>query len=182
MRGPGRSSWTATTTLAAGERLVLHRDDISAADFRAHYGLSERVRLFPYDGSLDNGGERLRLAYPALDAAGTGLVHIPLDSLRYDQLDPWPDADASGQSLHRSSLDAYADDPAHWRAKAPTPGDDTVPPPPADHRRIAIAVSVVDGIEAAVDGDAFTAVPTTFSLPHPPQDSTINFRDLGVDN
>lgn len=108
-------------------------DDLArVATFRAHYALSPSVPLFgPWSGRLDNDGERLELVRPdppqEAPHPDAGFVPYPrVDAVAFAPTAPWPDADGNGFSLQRRVPQAYGNDPASWRAAAPTPGADTV--------------------------------------------------------
>lgn len=74
------------TTLPAGQRLLLARNP---AAFALRYPNTTAVVLGPYQGDLDNGGERLELA----DASGENI-------LDFEYKDGWyPGTDGSGYSL-----------------------------------------------------------------------------------
>lgn len=116
-------TFPGSTTLAAGERIVVSRNpSVFAATYpKAPSGL----RVFgPYDGKLDNGGEKLELAKPGeKDDEGT-LYYIRVDRVSYDDEDPWPTStDGGGDSLHRIDAAAYGNDVANWRAAQPSPGE-----------------------------------------------------------
>ena len=57
----------------------------------------------------------------APDALGV-FPRVVVDEVVYDDLGPWPDADGSGQSLHRDDLDANGNLASSWTADTPTPG------------------------------------------------------------
>ena len=71
--------------------------------------------LIPYEGSLDNSGERLEL----IDASGE-----VSDSVRFNDRYPFSfSADGLGNSLHRQCVDSLGDAPFNWEAKLPSPGN-----------------------------------------------------------
>ena len=75
-----------STSLPAGERLVLARNP---AAFALRYPSTTEIVLGPYDGDLDNGGERLQI----VDAVGENI-------LDFEYKDGWyPATDGSGHSL-----------------------------------------------------------------------------------
>jgi hypothetical protein len=114
----------ALTRLEPGARLLVVRD---AAAMTARYGARLPI-AGQFLGSLDNGGERLRLE----DAFREKIVEFAYGS------DWQPAADGSGSSLAiREGValtfpDASAD-PANWSAAKPTPGlsNDSLQPPVA---------------------------------------------------
>jgi len=87
----------------------------------------------PYDGSLNNAGERLELSMPGdVDDYGT-LYYIRVDRVTYsdgshpedspDGVDHWPTAPDDGLvSLSRVYPQNYGNDPDNWPASAPSPG------------------------------------------------------------
>jgi len=104
--------------LTVGDSLLLVRDTISAAQFRAAYGVPASVEIFNYSGALDNDGEAIVLKKPGSPEAPTGFVpSIVVEQVKYNDSDPWPvAADGGGKALRRISNTAYADDPANWQA------------------------------------------------------------------
>ncbi len=100
---------------------------IDPATFRSRYGVAANVQIFgPYDGSLDNAGESLRLMQP--DQPTQDVPQI-LPWLLVDQIDYRPDgdwplsADGLGDSLHRTAVDTGGTYVASWQAAVPSPGD-----------------------------------------------------------
>ncbi|MEJ5238183.1 MAG: lamin tail domain-containing protein [Limisphaera sp.] len=96
--------------------------------FRARYGTNATSILGPYTGRLANEGEPLELLRPDTPQApphpDAGFVpYYPVDRVQYQPTAPWPSAAAGGgASLQRIRPDLYGNDPAHWKAEAPTPG------------------------------------------------------------
>ena len=115
------------TRLAPGERVVVVAFDpvaqpAKAAAFRTLYGMDTNARIFgPFDGVLDNAGERLELERPE-DVMQLGLGYVLVDRVDYAPTSPWPDVSENGQSLNRQAADAYGDFPASWVAATPSPG------------------------------------------------------------
>ncbi|HXJ55797.1 MAG TPA: lamin tail domain-containing protein [Verrucomicrobiae bacterium] len=91
--------------------------------FRAKYGVPASVTILgPYSGQLQDSGERLELTRPGLPGTN-GIPSITVDEVRYNDRAPWPVlADGFGPSLQRPNPGAYGNDPANWRAAAPSPG------------------------------------------------------------
>ncbi len=115
------------TSLGAGEYLLIVRDDPAA--FRQRYesslGIPSGVQILgPYDGKLDNAGEKLELARPGAPDPLTEIYsYIRADRVNYNDKAPWPEsADGEGQSLHRVNLAEYGNDVINWQAGTPTPG------------------------------------------------------------
>ena len=89
--------------------------------------------LGPYNGSLNNAGERLELSMPGdVDESGL-LYYIRVDRVSYsdgshpenspDGIDHWPTVrDDNFVSLSRVSPQNYGNDPDNWAASAPSPG------------------------------------------------------------
>ena len=86
--------------------------------FQARYGDAIRVLgQFPSTG-LSNGGEKITLRDPSGDV---------VVEFEYDDEAPWAGADGDGNSLHRVSVSAPANDAKSWRAAAPSPGVTATP-------------------------------------------------------
>lgn len=105
-------------TLEGGECAVVVRMDPEA--FRTAHGLSPEVKIYgPFSGALKNSGERLTLVRPVSDEKSDALSIIPMvpvDSLRYNDKSPWPEAaDGSGRSLERLDASGITDEPRTWR-------------------------------------------------------------------
>lgn len=84
---------------------------------------------FANDTKLNNSGERVTLSRPGDKEWMKERYYIRVDSVEYDDRDPWPEAaDGSGaslQHLHPDSDDVtrlYTNDPANWTAAAPAAG------------------------------------------------------------
>jgi hypothetical protein len=89
--------------------------------------------LGPFDGSLNNAGERLELSMPGdMDESGE-LYYIRVDRVGYSDgshpenspggVDLWPtEPDGSGKSLTRNVSSDYGNDPDNWTALSPSPG------------------------------------------------------------
>jgi hypothetical protein len=119
------------TIPAGGYLLVVKHLDA----FAARYGVMPAgvVVLGPYDGQLQNGGEKLELSMPGdVDEFGTR-YYIRIDRLNYSDgshpedcpggVDLWPtEADGGGKSLSRKVPSDYGNDVANWKAGAPSPG------------------------------------------------------------
>ncbi|HRZ12078.1 MAG TPA: lamin tail domain-containing protein [Kiritimatiellia bacterium] len=96
------------------------------ADFRSVYGISTSVPLVgAFSGTLDNGGEEVRLMRPDDPPAGEPSFYPMLieDVIDYDDDAPWPaGADGGGLSLTRGDPALWGADAASWAAATPTPG------------------------------------------------------------
>jgi hypothetical protein len=131
-------AFAAGAKLPAHQALVVvHFDPALPANaalvtgFRAAYGIDASVRLVgPFVGSLDNGGEKLRLFRPddpPLDEPGF-YPQLPEDQAKYDNEAPWPTApDGGGKSLTRYSPLLWGDDADSWVAATPSPGSFATP-------------------------------------------------------
>ena len=110
-------------TLPAGGFLLLVGTNVTA--FTNQYLVPAGVPIIAYPGNLQDSGERLELQQP--DTTGTnGVGFIDIDVVRYNDRAPWsPAADGSGPSLQRRLPSLYGNDPANWKAAAPTPGQET---------------------------------------------------------
>ncbi len=121
-------SFPDDASMAAGETILVTK--VSADQFRQWYEVPAEIKLFgPYDGRASNDGERLTVRRPGAPIQDGGTERIPLidvDSVRYNDADPWPaEADGLGRSLERVSLAAYADEVTNWKISEPdlgTPG------------------------------------------------------------
>lgn len=100
-----------------------------AASFRSRLDIPTNATLYgPFQGKLNNGGGWVQLLRPDEvqrpphpDAGYTPILLA--EEVRFDISVPWPTgADGLGQSLHRITGAAYADDVTNWFASAPTPG------------------------------------------------------------
>lgn len=119
-----------TTIGANGYLLVVNfnpaTETAQLAAFRAKYGVGAGVQILgPYQGKLDNSGERVALYRPDVpETTGNNAGEIPwvlVDDVRYSDNAPWPTAaDGLGHSLQRVNLSAYGNDPVNWAAGAPT--------------------------------------------------------------
>lgn len=106
---------------------ALHLNDLHA--FRHQYQLEPGVVILgPFEGRLDNSGERVRLLRPdsPQNIPGPDFGYVPyilVDEVDYGNSDPWPaTANATGLSIQRIVSHVYGNDPYNWHAAAPTPG------------------------------------------------------------
>ncbi len=108
------------TVLGAGERLLLVKNPTA---FLERHGDPGVVVLGPYDGRLDNGGEKVTLSKPG-ESAGDRYYYIRVDRVVYENKWPWPaEAAGGGKSLERINASDYGNDVLNWRAAEPTPGE-----------------------------------------------------------
>jgi len=118
------------TSLAPGEALTVvpfdPLDEVAAAAFRNHYGMSGSARLVgPFGGRLNLGGELLQLLRPDAPSPSEPdyLPLVLVDQVEYDDDAPWPaEPKGAGASLHRATADAFGGVSTSWNAHAPTPG------------------------------------------------------------
>ncbi len=119
------------TIPAGGYLLVVKHPDTFAARYGA---MPAGVQVLgPYDGQLQNGGEKLDLSMPG-DVDALGVRHyIRVDRVSYSDgshpedcpggVDLWPvEADGGGLSLSRKVSSVYGNDVANWKATVPSPG------------------------------------------------------------
>ncbi|MFW6154448.1 MAG: CotH kinase family protein [Planctomycetota bacterium] len=151
--------------LPAGGRLLavdFAMTDTQRLDaFMAAYGLSGLTPgadiVGPWSGKLNNRGESVELY--AFDAPPNGETFNPkvrVDRVVYSDDPPWPgDADGGGLSLHRAGA-VFGNDPAHWTAAAPSPGQGASSEPSADFNG-----------DGAVDLDDFMILKQTFGTAGP---------------
>jgi len=77
--------------LTAGDSLLLVRDTISPAQFRAVYNVPASIEIFNYHGALDNDADTIVLKKPGEPEIGTGFVpSIVVEQVKYNDSDPWP--------------------------------------------------------------------------------------------
>lgn len=134
-------AFPAGATLSASEVAVLvsfnPADAEQVADFRARYGVQGELTLYgPWEGRLDNGGERITLfeaGVPSPTEPGFTPYYL-VDRVIYDDDAPWPtDADGAGQSLERVAAELFGDLVNSWNAVDPSPGVfGTTPSVPGD--------------------------------------------------
>jgi hypothetical protein len=160
------------------------------ADFRTKYSVPTNVMIFgPYLGQLDNGGENLELQAP--DNPDTnGVPYVVMNAVRYDDSAPWPAAaDGSGQSLQRVPVSGFGNEPNHWVAAAPTPGQtfgtgdsDGDGLPDWWEQEFGTLVFVPDA-DADPDGDGLTNAEEFQAGTHPSDaNSALRFSQIAVVN
>ena len=117
--------------LQSGERVVIIPKGISVSGFRNQYNVPNEVTIYGADngftGALNNGGEKITLLRPDKPdfVAGVGIVvpMIEVDSIHYDDVDPWPSG--AGRSIERIVESNFGDDATNWQASTDplgTPG------------------------------------------------------------
>ena len=100
--------------------------------FRARYRIPEHVPVFgPYEGVLEDTGERLRLVQlrPGAIEYDSNVqsmeAHLIADAVRYRSIPPWPSMEyGNAGSIERIHPLANGNDPANWRKSPgyPSPG------------------------------------------------------------
>lgn len=94
----------------------------SPATFRAQHPLPDDMPVLgPWDGKLDNAGERVAILAPQPPETGGATVppvaYADVDVVVYGSAPPWPAlANGQGDALVRFDLHAFGDDPANWQA------------------------------------------------------------------
>jgi len=119
-------------TIPTGGYLLIVRH-VEAFTWRYPEVSADKI-LGPYDGKLNNAGDRVELGMPGdLDAFGK-LQYIRVDRVEYSDglhpedcpgnVDLWPvEADGGGESLTRVVLSEYGNDPVNWIADTPSPAE-----------------------------------------------------------
>ncbi len=141
--GVGFEFPTNVTLSANGFALVVNfdpdRDFDQLAAFATKYAVPAGVPILgPYQGNLDNAGDRVALYRPdppqtATDPEPGSVPYVLVDEVHYQPTAPWPTgADGTGQSLQRTAPLTFADDPTSWQAGAPTVGQPNVGEPDPD--------------------------------------------------
>jgi len=150
----------------------LHLNDLH--EFRRQYQLDAGVTILgPFDGRLNNSGERVRLLKPDPPQTDPGqelgfVPYVLVDQIDYANTAPWPEAaNATGKSIQRIVSEVYGNDPYNWHAATPTPGALNVPTPRdtngdglPDWWKLTHGLSPVsdqgsDGPDGDPDGDGF---------------------------
>lgn len=79
--------------------------------------------LGPWDGALDNAGDRVELRRPGTPEPDGFVPSILVERVSYDNEAPWPaGADGIGPALQRISVTGYGNDPTNWTAAGRSPG------------------------------------------------------------
>ena len=112
------------TSIPSGGKIVVVKNPTAFSE--RHPAVPGSIIYGPYDGKLDNGGEKLELGKPADELEGVRL-YIRVDRVSYDDVAPWPVApDGTGTSLHQKTpLTAganYGNDVINWMSGTPSPG------------------------------------------------------------
>lgn len=106
-----RYAFTRSSVIQPGGFLLVARNPEAASEA---FGLEPAAIAGPFEGALDDSGERLALVDGEGRLAG---------AVTYDDGFPFdPAADGAGLSLERVCFDAPAEAPFNWRAGEPSPG------------------------------------------------------------
>jgi hypothetical protein len=116
------------TSIHPGGLLIITNADPS--EFGSHYAIPNDVPVLgPFQGSLQDSGERLELLKPDepdTDPDGSEIVpYIVIDAVRYNDNPPWPsEPDGNGPSLEKLKPKRHGNDYANWRSSpgGPSPG------------------------------------------------------------
>ena len=120
----------AVTIPAGGFLLVVKHPE--AFSWRYPRVRTEMI-LGPYEGKLSDAGESIEISMPGERNQDDEPPYIRIDRVNYSDgshpedcpgfVDLWPtEPDGSGQSLTRTILNDYGNDPANWQAATPFPG------------------------------------------------------------
>ena len=113
IEGVGTFGFPPNTVLDPCSTLVVCSTD--PATFRAQYAISPLVPVFgPWSGGLNNTRDTLRLLKPGTPEPDGTVPYYRVDHVTYHTTDPWP-ATTDGVSLERIPIEAYGNDPVHWR-------------------------------------------------------------------
>jgi hypothetical protein len=115
LAGAVKYTFPAGTVIAPGGYLVVTGPDPATA--RRVYDVPTEVAVLgPWQGKLDNAGEKLELLRP-VDLGVLGVVPGVSEMLHYDRVPPWPGrADGLGPSLERLDVRRFAGDGGNWAA------------------------------------------------------------------
>jgi hypothetical protein len=114
------------SALTGGQYAVVAGGDPAA--FRASNSIPAHVQVFgPFEGALNNAGERIRLRKPGSPEPDGSVPYILVEEIEYDDDPPWPVAGKmDGRSIERVNTGWFGNDPAHWRAGLPGGGPGVV--------------------------------------------------------
>ena len=105
-------------------------DPDALAAFQTRFGLSNNVPIYgPYEGRLNNAGDRIDLQQPGAPDPNTQVAPLILiDRVDYGTTNPWPaTANGTGATLQRRDFGAFGNDPDNWVAAWPSPGRGQAP-------------------------------------------------------
>ncbi|MBN1517285.1 lamin tail domain-containing protein [Candidatus Sumerlaeota bacterium] len=119
---------TSVSLLADGLVLIVGFDPSDSGDlntFLDYYELNgfSAVIWGPWSGSLSNKTGRVSLERPeAPDLPGDPIGWVIQDEVIYVDTHPFPrNADGTGNSIHRISMNEHGSNPANWTGRAPSP-------------------------------------------------------------
>jgi hypothetical protein len=119
-------SFPKAAKLEAGEIALIVTSAIPVADMKTKYSIPDNVHIFTMTEMLDNSRDSLIIMRPYIDSISLTLPELPyisVDRVIYKDGGEWPsEADGDGMALQRNNPAAYANDPANWKAAAPTAG------------------------------------------------------------
>ena len=116
------------TVIPSGGLLII--TNVDRPDFASHYTIPDNLSVLgPFQGSLQDSGERLELLKPDepdTDPDGSEIIpYIVIDAVRYNDNPPWPsEPDGNGSSLEKLNPERHGNDYANWRSSpgGPSPG------------------------------------------------------------
>lgn len=119
-------------SLKKDEVILIIQDSISHDTFRKFYNIPSSTKLFSASSKLSNSGEKITVHKPVKvyfdsSAMEEKIVYMEIESITYNDKDPWEDADGNGNSLQKDKTEFFGDDPKNWSSKPPTPNDAVVP-------------------------------------------------------
>jgi hypothetical protein len=114
--------------IRAGEKLLIV--DMDPLDYIAEFGDPGIDVYGPFGNdptsnsdSLSNGGETVRVQWADHeDEVSPGVFFVPyidMETVRYNDVAPWPNADNNGKSLTRTNNAGFGGEPTHWTADTP---------------------------------------------------------------
>jgi hypothetical protein len=97
---------------------VISSEDPDA--LRAQLSIPSDIQLFgPWNGSLNNAGETIKLSRPGDIEPNGFMPYILVDRVEYESDAPWPlSPDGTGPSLTRIAPYCYGNDPGNWDASS----------------------------------------------------------------
>lgn len=109
-------------------------NSVQLGAFRDRFAIPSEVPVYgPWQGKLDNSGERIELRQPdepEVSSTNATVPFVVVDRVSYFDQPPWPlSADGSGHSLQRFQGAEYGDDPVNWYAALPSAGRPGMAPP-----------------------------------------------------
>lgn len=114
LSGIGTFNFPANTTLPANGKIIVVGTEPDTFDPNP---LPNVTVLGPFDGALNNGGERIGLFRPDNPESNGFVPLILVDEVNYDNIAPWPtEPDGNGATLARVDNEAYGNEPHNWQA------------------------------------------------------------------